>query len=262
MNLRGNTILITGGTGGIGRALAQRLSGEGNAVIVCGRREDRLAALHETHPGIVTRRCDLARPEERHGLADWIVREHPDLNVLVNNAGVQLRFDATRPVDLARIALETELNIVAPVHLTSLLAGHLATRPGATVVNVSSGLAFAPLARVGFYSATKAAVHSITLTMRHQLARLGIRVIELGPPSVDTELGGDLRDDPAQTHGGMPIADFVEAAMAALASESEEILVGLAARMKAEPEDMFRILNNDAGRVSTGKASGSPGDAG
>jgi uncharacterized oxidoreductase len=243
MTFRDRTILITGGTSGIGRALAQELDRSGNTVVVCGRREDRLAQVREQFPAIVTRRCDLTRADQRRELVDWVCARYPALDVLVNNAGVQLRFDATRPADLTRVSHEIELNLVAPLHLSTLLAGHLAGRPGAAIVNISSGLAFSPLAEVGLYSATKAAVHSLTLTMRHQLKGMGIRVIEIAPPAVDTELGGDRRDDPARTHGGMPVADFVAAAMAGLASGSDEILVGGAARMKASPEEMFALMN-------------------
>jgi uncharacterized oxidoreductase len=238
-----STVLVTGGTSGIGRALAVELHRAGNRVIICGRREDRLAEVREHSPGIVTRACDLADADQREQLADWLLDHHPELNVLVNNAGLQLPFDPTRPVDVDRVRREAELNLVAPVHLTSLLAAHLAGRPGATVVNISSGLAFAPLAEVGFYSATKAAVHSLTLTMRHQYKPLGIRVVEIAPPAVDTELGAERRADPGQSHGGMPVAEFVARAMAGLGSGSDEIMVGGAARMRSAPEEMFAILN-------------------
>jgi uncharacterized oxidoreductase len=174
---------------------------------------------------------------------DWLVGTHPAVNVLVNNAGVQLRFDATRPVDLARVHQEIELNLVAPVHLSSLLAGHLAGKPGATIVNISSGLAFVPLAEVGLYCATKAAIHSLTLTMRYQLKGLGIRVVELAPQATDTELGADRRDDPERSHGGMPIDEFLAEALAGLASGADEIMVGAAARMRAAGDQMFPILN-------------------
>lgn len=242
--MRDSTIFVTGGTGGIGRALAEALDAAGNTVIICGRREDRLAEVRERSAGrIATYRCDVSDAEQREELAAGLVKDHPDLNVLVNNAGVQLRFDVTKPIDLGRTWQEIELNLVAPVHLSSLLAGHLAGRPGATIVNVSSGLAFAPLAEVALYSATKAAIHSLTLSMRYQLKALGIRVVELAPQATDTELGSDRRADPSRSHGGMPVAEFVAAAMAGLASGSDEILVGGAARMRAAPDDMFAAMN-------------------
>jgi uncharacterized oxidoreductase len=243
MTMKDSTILITGGTSGIGLALAEGLAGWGNTVIVCGRREDRLAEVRQRLPRIVTRACDLAGAEQRLELVEWLVERHPAVNVLVNNAGVQLRFDATRPVDLARVHQEIELNLVAPVHLSSLLAGHLAGKPGATIVNISSGLAFVPLAEVGLYSATKAAIHSLTLTMRYQLKGMGIRVVELAPQATDTELGADRRDDPGRSHGGMPLEEFLAEALAGLASGADEIMVGAAARMRAAGDGMFPMLN-------------------
>jgi uncharacterized oxidoreductase len=243
VTLTDSTILITGGTSGIGRALAQELHRRGNTVIVCGRRADRLDAIRAEHPGIVTRVCDLACAADRTALADWAVAAHPDLNVLINNAGVQLRLDATRPVDLDRVHTEVEINLVAPVQLSSLFAGHLAGKPGATIVNVTSGLAFAPMAAVALYCATKAAVHSLTLSLRVQYAGLGIRVVELAPPAVDTELGTDRRSDPAATHGGMAIGEFVTLALAGLDSTDDEVLVGFAAQSRANPDQAFARLN-------------------
>ncbi len=218
MVMNDSMVLIIGGTGGIGRALAERLDGLGNTVIIGGRREDRLAEVRQRLPRIITRPCDLASAQQRHELVDWLVEQHPAVNVLVNNAGVQLRFDVTRPVDLARGHQEIELNLVAPVHLSSLLAGHLAGKPGATIVNISSGLAFVPLAEVGLYSATKAAIHSLTLTMRYQLKGMGVQVVELAPQATDTELGVDRRHDRGQSHGGMPLEEFLAEALAGLAS--------------------------------------------
>jgi uncharacterized oxidoreductase len=243
MVLHNRTILITGGTGGIGRALAEEFDRLGNTVIVCGRRTERLAELSERSRRIVGIRCDVTDAAQRGELAERVVAKHPNLDVLINNAGVQLRSDVTRPVDLDRVRQELETNLVAPLHLTSLLAGQLASRPDGTVINISSGLAFAPIAEVALYCGSKAAVHSLTLSMRHQLGRVGVRVIEVAPPSVDTELGVDRRSDPTASHGGMPVAEFVKHTMAGLASGSDEILVGGAARMKAAPEQMFAAMN-------------------
>ncbi|WP_264372945.1 SDR family NAD(P)-dependent oxidoreductase [Nonomuraea phyllanthi] len=124
--LRGRTVLITGGTSGIGRALAEELDRRGNTVIVCGQRTDRLAELRERHPGIAVHQCDLALDDHRQRLADQLAKEFPSLDMVVNNAGIQLRSDVSRPIDPARLRAETDVNLIAPTHLTSLLAGQLA----------------------------------------------------------------------------------------------------------------------------------------
>jgi uncharacterized oxidoreductase len=186
----------------------------------------------------------LAHAEQRQELSEWLVKEHPEVDVLINNAAVQYRFDATQPIDLFRAHHQLEVNLLAPLHLSSLLAEHLAGRPGAVIVNMTSTLAFVPLVEIGLYSATKAALHSLTISMRHQLKGLGIQVIEILPPKVDTGIGAELREDPTQTQGGMPVPEFVTQALAGLASESDEILIGLAVRAKADPEAVFWTLND------------------
>ena len=158
MELRGRTVLVTGGASGIGLALAARLLVAGSRVIVCGRRESALRAAAAAHPGLVTRACDLAREEERVALAEWVVREHPALDVLVNNAGIQRRFRLDEPEPWRETREELAINLDAPVHLTLVLLPHLRTRPCAAVVNVTSGLAFVPLAIAPVYCATKAAL--------------------------------------------------------------------------------------------------------
>jgi uncharacterized oxidoreductase len=243
MDLTNNTFVITGGTSGIGRGLAEELDRLGSTVIICGRREDRLDAVRAERPRIITRRCDVADDDERRALAQWLTDEHPKFSVLVNNAGVQLTFDAREPVDLDRVRTELELNLIAPLHLSSLLAPHMAHRAGATIVNVSSGLAFVPLSIVGLYCASKAALHSLTMSLRHQYRPLGISVVELVPPAVDTELGADRRTDPEATHGGMPIAQFVAEALAGLAADDPEIMVGSTSHFRANPDEMYARMN-------------------
>jgi uncharacterized oxidoreductase len=243
MKLHGNTVLITGGTSGIGLAFAEAFLKEGSTVLICGRREERLKTLTEKHPQLHTKVCDVAKAEDRAELVQWAIENFPDVNVLINNAGVQLKADMTKPVDLTRIYAEIDTNIVAPVHLTSLLAPHLQTKNEAAIVNISSGLAFSPLAFMPVYCATKAAIHSLTLSLRFQLRNTSVKVFEIAPPAVDTELGSDRREDKTKTHGGMPVAEFMAAAMHALRNDIFEEAVGSAKESREKREAIFHIRN-------------------
>jgi len=183
MDLRARTVLITGGATGIGLALASRFLAAGSTVIVCGRRETVLRDAAAAHPGLVTRVCDLALEDDRAALAEWVVVAHPALDVLVNNAGIQRRVRLHEPEPWAATRQELAINLDAPIHLTLALLPQLRRRGGA-VVNVTSGLSFAPFVAAPVYSATKAALHSFTLSLRHQLADTGVRVVEVIPPAV------------------------------------------------------------------------------
>ncbi len=246
MQISNNTILITGGTSGIGLAFAEQFLAAGSKVIICGRREERLKALSEKYPELITKQCDVANALDREELANWVLQNHPEVNVLMNNAGVQLFADLTKPVDLDRIQSEIETNVIAPIHLTSLFAQHLSSKPVANIINISSGLAFAPLAFMPVYCATKAAVHSLTLSLRHQLKSTSIKVFEVIPPAVDTELGHDRREDKTQSHGGMPIADFIAEAMEALKNDVFEAPIGQSKGLHAKRELLFDAMNNSA----------------
>ncbi|MDB5251958.1 MAG: short-chain dehydrogenase [Flaviaesturariibacter sp.] len=243
MNLSNNTVLITGGTSGIGLAFAKEFSKAGSTVIICGRRQDRLDAIAAEHPGIITRRCDLSIDADREALVAWAIATYPALNIVINNAGVQLLSDLTRPVDLARVREETETNFIAPVHLSSLFSGHLASRPESALVNISSGLAFVPIALMPVYCATKAAIHSFSLSLRYQLRGTNIKVFEIAPPAVDTELGHDRRSDKSESHGGMPVDAFIAEAMAALRDDVLEAPIGMAKHLHETREGSLDNLN-------------------
>jgi uncharacterized oxidoreductase len=215
--------LVTGGASGIGLALAGRLLAAGSQVIVCGRRESALRAAADAHPGLVTRACDLGREEERVALAEWVVDAFPALNVLVNNAGIQRRIRLTEPEPWATTREEIAINLDAPIHLTLLLLPHLRARARPAVVNVTSGLSFAPYVAAPVYSATKAALHSFTLSLRHQLAGTPVRVVEIIPPAVNTDLGG-----PGLHTFGAPLDAFADAVVARMAAGEEEIAYGTA----------------------------------
>lgn len=243
MNISGNTVLITGGTSGLGKAFAEEFIKGGSTVIICGRRKDRLAEMEKKHPGIVTRVCDVASSAQREDLCKWAVDNYSSLNVLINNAGIQLATDLTKPLDLDKVRSEVETNFFAYIHLTSLLAPHLKTKQEAAIINISSGLAFAPIAFMPVYCATKAAVHSVTLSLRHQLKDTSVKVFEIAPPSTDTELGYQRRSDPSQSHGGLPIHEFITEAMEAIKNDVLEAAVGDAKGIRAKPEEVFKMMN-------------------
>jgi uncharacterized oxidoreductase len=193
MKLSGNTILITGGGSGIGLAFAERFIKGGNQVIICGRRENVLQQAKEKFPGIITRVCDLTVESERAALFDWVTANYPQVNVLINNAGIQQRFNVLKAEakdNWRYFGQEITTNIEAPFHLSMLFAPFFAAKGEAAIINVTSGLAFTPLAIAPIYSATKAALHSFTMSLRHQLSDTSVEVIEVAPPAVNTDLGG------------------------------------------------------------------------
>lgn len=193
MKISGNTILITGGSAGIGLAFAERFIKTGNKVIVCGRREHALQNAKEKFPSLITRVNDLDKESERTALFDWITANYPEVNVLVNNAGIQQRFNvlkADAKNNWSYFSKEITTNMEAPFHLAMLFAPFFATKEEAAIINVTSGLAFTPFAIAPIYSATKAALHSFTMSLRHQLSETSVEVIEVAPPAVNTDLGG------------------------------------------------------------------------
>jgi len=202
MNLSNNKILITGGASGIGLGLTKKFLAEGNTVIICGRRESVLQEVASEYPAVITKVCDLSVEGERVALYDWIAENHPDLNVLVNNAGIQ-NWMSVKDEDFYEKAVnEVTTNILAPIHLANLFIKLPALN---AIINVTSGLAFVPLSKVAVYSATKAFFRSFTLSLRHQLKDTQIEVIEMIPPALNTDLGGK------GLHDGQPeVSDFVE----------------------------------------------------
>ncbi|MFN2597763.1 MAG: SDR family oxidoreductase [Pyrinomonadaceae bacterium] len=242
MNLGSNTLLVTGGASGIGLALAERFRRAGSRVVVCGRREEKLREVEESHPGIVTRVCDVAEESERVALFEWATGEFPALNVLVNNAGVQQRLDVSDGGDWRRARQEIAINFDAPVHLSMLFAPHLLAAREPAIVNVTSGLAFSPLARVPVYCATKAALRSFTLSLRRQLAATPIEVIEIIPPAVNTDLGG------VGLHTfGVPLDEFADSVFGRLREGDSEIAYGFADEAsrasRSELDAIFERMN-------------------
>jgi uncharacterized oxidoreductase len=245
MNLSNNTVLLTGGASGIGLALAARFLQAGSQVIICGRRADKLAEAQQLYPALITRECDVANVAERIELVSWATAHYPRLNVLVNNAGIQNRIQLAddAATDWEQRREELVINVEAPLHLATLLVPHLRQQSGAAIINVTSGLSFAPAAFVPIYSATKAALHSFTLSLRHQLATIGISVLEIVPPAVDTDLGG-----PGLHTFGVNVDEYADSVMARLGTGEQEVGNGSSEKSRlasrAELDEQFRMMNN------------------
>ncbi len=244
MQTTGNTILITGGATGIGLELAQVLLAEGNQVIVCGRREEKLREAKSKLPTLHIRTCDVANAAERQALFDWTIANFPNLNILVNNAGIQRMIDLTQgTTDLLSGDDEIEINLQAPVQLSALFIPHLKKQAEAAIINVTSGLGFIPIAIMPIYCATKAALHIYSVSLRHQLRNTSIKVFELIPPTVDTELDRGARARRGQTDRGIPPDEVAKAALQALKQDEFEVGVGQAQFLRqASREDAERIF--------------------
>ena len=222
MKTTGNTILVTGGGSGIGLALAQRWHDAGNRVIVTGRNAAKLEAAIAGRPNMSAMSLDVTDAAAIGAFAKDIVAKFPDLNVLVNNAGIMSAEDASTKRDLTEAEATVVTNILGPIRLTDALVDHLAAQDGAAIVNVTSGLAFVPFPKAPTYSATKAAMHSYSVALRIQLEGK-VEVIELAPPAVRT----DLTPGQSTREGYMPLDDFADEVMALFAQQPtpEEILV-------------------------------------
>lgn len=237
MKQNGNTILVTGGGSGIGRALARRFHDLGNTVIVAGRRQDMLDAAIAGHARMHALTLDTDSAEGVADFAGRLLRAHPEVNVLVNNAGIMRFEDASAARDLGDAEATITTNLLGPIRLTNALIDHLRTRPDAVIVNVTSGLAFVPLLATPTYNATKAALHSYTVALR-ALLKGRVEVIELAPPAVQTGLTPGQETRP----GYQPLDAFADEVMAlfALDPTPPEILVkGVGFLRLAEAEGRF-----------------------
>jgi len=234
MKTSNNKILITGGGSGIGLGLTEKFVRENNTVIICGRRESHLKEVSGKYPSVVTRRCDLSKASEREDLYNWISKEHNDLNVLINNAGIQQWMSVSDSDFFQRAKDEI------PVHLTSLFINLKSLN---TIINVTSGLSFVPLAKMPVYCASKAFFHSFTISLRHSLKSKNIEVIEVIPPALNTDLGGKGLHESAP-----PVTDFIETIFKQLEQGKTILTSGFSeAMIKAGPEDLqktFDRMNN------------------
>jgi uncharacterized oxidoreductase len=234
MKMTGNTILITGGATGIGYLMAKYFCAKNNTVIICGRRRDRLIqaqkelqVLYEQNK-IHSLPCDVADPKGRYALLEYAKDYYPNLNILINNAGIQRDIDLTKgTADLVNGADEIWINFEAPIYLSALFTPFLAGRKNAVIVNISSGIAFMPECAPGVpvYCATKAALHAFSVAQRIQLAPLGIRVVEIIPPMVESELNyeGRKKRNMLKSPYMLTSDEFVGKALAQMEQDMDEI---------------------------------------
>jgi uncharacterized oxidoreductase len=243
MKISNNKILITGGATGIGLALTERFIKENNTVIICGRRESVLKEVSDKFPSVITKSCDLSITAEREDLFKWIADNHSDMNVLVNNAGIQQWMSISDDNFFQRAKEEIAINIEAPVHLTSLF---IKLKSLETVINVTSGLSFVPLTKTPVYSGTKAFFHSFTISLQYLLKSKSIEVIEMIPPALNTDLGGKGLHDHAP-----PVSDFIQVVFEQLKQGKTTLTFGFSEAMsKAAPDDLqkaFERLNPATG---------------
>ncbi|AVJ29580.1 SDR family oxidoreductase [Achromobacter spanius] len=230
MQLTQNTIFITGGTSGIGRALAVAFHDLGNTVIIAGRRQALLDEIATAHPGIEGIQLDISDAQDIDRVAKTLIAKYPSLNVLINNAGIMPFDDPSSTIDDAVSQRILETNLLGPIRLTSALIQHLKAQPRATIIHNTSMLAYVPIATNAVYSASKAALHSYALSQRFMLRDTNVTVQEIAPPWVDTDLikkSGDPR--------AMPLDAFIAETMQKLASDAPEVLVDAIRDLRDNP---------------------------
>lgn len=248
MQMTGNTIFVTGGSSGIGRALAEQFHALGNQVIIAGRRADLLADVARAHPGMAFVAIDVADPASIDAAAATVLADFPEVNMLVNAAGIQRVDDPGSAIDDTDLTETVAINFLGTVRTTSAFIEHFKTLPEAAILHVSSMLAYMPLAQVAIYCATKAALHSFTLSQRYQLRGTKVRVREIIPPYVQTDLLNGKSDPRA-----MPLGQYISETMAALETGADEVLVPTAQerrdRMRHDEIAMTTGFNDMMGTV-------------
>jgi uncharacterized oxidoreductase len=230
MKLTGNTIFITGGGSGIGRGLAEALHRRGNKVIIAGRRRGNLDEVIAANPGMAAIVLDITDAASIDRVAAQLIADYPELNVLINNAGIMLLDEVGGRVDDALMVSTITTNLMGPIRMTSALLDHLKTQNDAVVAYTSSVLAFVPLAAAAVYSSTKAALHSYVLSQRLMLRDTKVRVLEIAPPWVRTDLINSREAEQA-----MPLDAFIAETIEVLGTDAEEILVEGARPLRANP---------------------------
>lgn len=245
MKLTGNTIFITGGGSGIGRGLAEALYALGNQVIISGRRKTALEETTRANSGMDSIELDVEVTASIAAVAATLIAKYPKLNVVINNAGIMQVDDAAGTVDDALLLSTVTTNMTGPIRITSALMEHFKKQEAATVAYVTSGLAFVPLAMTAVYSATKAAMHSYPMSQRYTLKGTSVRVLEIVPPYVQTELmGAQMAQDPRV----MPLKEFIAETIELLGTDADEVLtqrVGMQRNNPGPNEGLFVNQFND-----------------
>lgn len=248
MKISNNTVLITGGATGIGLELAKQFIANGNNVIICGRRENKLKEAKALLPQLVTKQCDISDIDQRRKLFNFCVEQFPTINILVNNAGIQREIDFRKgETDYLNGDNETAINLEATFHLTALFSPHFMKQKESAIVNVSSGLGIVPLVIVPIYSATKSALHSFSISLRKQLESTSVKVFEILPPIVDTELDNGARDKRGQTDKGISAEKVAIESINAISNDKFEIPIGIVKVLRIgsriNPKLFLKIIN-------------------
>ncbi|APW39568.1 short-chain dehydrogenase [Rhodoferax koreense] len=244
MQISNNTIFITGGGSGIGRGLAEALHKAGNQVIISGRRKAWLDATTAANPGMASVEMDVSDPVSISTVSAQLIRDFPKLNVVINNAGIMLIDDASTAIDETLLLSTVTTNLLGPIRVTAAFIEHLKQQPDATIYNVSSVLAFVPLAITAVYSSTKSAMHSYSQSLRWRLQGTSVKVREIAPPWVQTDLLGSNNEPRA-----MPLAPFIAELMTLIATDENELVVEIAKPIRAAvgPDNgTFALQFNDA----------------
>ena len=233
MKLSDNTILITGGSSGIGFEMAKEFLKRNNKVIITGRNEQKLEKVKQELEGVVTIKNDVSNPDDIAELRKLVEKNFPDLNVLINNAGIMWAVDLQKhelsPEDLTK---EIDINLKGTIWMNDAFIPLLREKENAAITNISSGLAFVPLPISPIYCATKAAVHSYTLSLREQLRNSGIKVFELAPPATGTELLSTFDEEDMEGTKIMPVQDMVADYLKNLSKDKYEICPGQSSQLK------------------------------
>lgn len=254
MQMSKNTILITGGTSGIGFELVKQLSQIGNTIIVTGRDPKKLERAKSAFPKIHTIQSDVSDPKAITALFDQVTRQFPELNILINNAGIMKSINVhDKKGTLDEVTEEIEINLNGPVRMVKQFLPHLKSKPTAAIVNVTSGLAFVPLPMSPVYCATKAGLHSYTLSLRVQLKKSNVKVFELAPPATQTELLGHFDEEDMKGISIMKVDEMVRVAVKGMESDRFEIRPGQSNQLKMmsriAPEFILKQMSKPVDRM-------------